>query len=163
MNVKARVILTILLIFEGEVYAQILEHLNLEHPGLTMTACDLMTVSYSGARRGKSVKPCSIYTNMHLFLLVFGGGTISFQSFNYLLDTKDKVKFRSLMARMSCLVTIADLKSDTEFIQLLDLVKDIKISQKYVTIFIKTLNSTVLKNRTINFNVIFKHKDKGKF
>ena len=55
MGVKIGVILTLLLILEIEnrVYAQMSEHLNLQQQNLPTEACDSMTVSYSGASRGK--------------------------------------------------------------------------------------------------------------
>ena len=149
MNVKGTFILTTLLILNYMVHAQVLGHLNLQQH-LTMEGCDLMTVAYPEAN-----------TNTHS--LVFKGGIISFQGFNHLLDVKDEVKFRFLMARMSCLVIIARLKCDTEILQLMDRVKEIKISKKYLTIFIENLDTTILPNMTINFNVIFNHGKQGEF
>ena len=164
MGVKIGVILTLLLILEIEnrVYAQMSEHLNLQQQNLPTEACDSMTVSYSGASRGKR----EFKLVAHIFitivhLLVLGGGTIILQSFKKLLEVTNGGKFRSLMARMSCLVTIAVMENDAEMSQLIDIVNEIRVSKKYLIIFTDTLDTTLLLKRTINLNVIINQRHKG--
>ena len=58
-------------------------------------------------------------------------------------------------------MTIAVMKNDAEISQLINFVNEIRVSEKYLIIYIDTLNTVVLQNRTINFNVIINHKDTG--
>ena len=66
-----------------------------------------------------------------------------------------------MMARMSCLITMAQMYNDTEVSQLIDIVNEYKISKKYLIIFMETLNATLLREKTINFNVIVYHNEPG--
>ena len=65
MDVKVRVILSLLLILEDKVNAQTLEHLNFQLQNLPMEACDSMTVSYSGAGRGKRVSKNIVLSSLY--------------------------------------------------------------------------------------------------
>ena len=85
------------------------------------------------------------------------------QSFQNLYEVKNDGKFRSLIARMSCLVTVAVMQNYAEISQLIDIVNEIRVSKKYLIIFTDTLDATLMQKRTINFNVIINHRHKGVF
>ena len=91
----------------------------------------------------------------------FGRGTIKFQSVQNLLQEKDDEKFRSLTARMSCLMTIAEMRRESEVSKLIDIINELKMAQKYLIVFVDTLNITLLHKQTINFNVIINHRKSG--
>ena len=83
------------------------------------------------------------------------------QSFQNLYEVTKYGKFRSLMARMSCLVTIAVMRNDAEMSQLIDIVNEIRVYKKYLIIFADTWNTTLMQKRTINFNVNINHRGRG--
>ena len=91
----------------------------------------------------------------------FSGGTIKFQSLGELLEVKESQKFKSMTARMSCLVTMTQLNNDLEASQLVDVVNEFKISKKHLIIFVKKLNTTLLRKKAITFNVIIHHNGPG--
>ena len=69
--------------------------------------------------------------------------------------------FKSMTARMLCLVTMTKLNKDLEVSQLIDVVNEFRISKKYLIIFIKNLNTTLLRQKAITFNVIIHHNGAG--
>ena len=91
----------------------------------------------------------------------FSGGTIKFHSLGELLEVKESQKLKSMTARMSCLVTMTQLNNDLEASQLIDVVNEFKISKKHLIIFVKKLNTTLLRKKAITFNVIIHHNGPG--
>ena len=91
----------------------------------------------------------------------FGRGTIKFQNLGELLEVKGSQKFKFMTARMSCLVTMTQLNNDLEVSQLIDVLKELKISKKHLIIFVKNLNVTLLRKKAITFNVIIHHNGSG--
>ena len=49
-----------------------------------------------------------------------------------MLQEKDDEKFRSLTARMSCLMTIAEMRRESEVSKLIDIINELKMAQKYL-------------------------------
>ena len=67
-----------------------------------------------------------------------------------------------MTTRMLCLTITAQMRNDLEVSQLIDIVNELKIVKKYLIIFAETtLNTTLSKKRTIDFNVIINQKEKG--
>ena len=91
----------------------------------------------------------------------FGRGYIHFQSLGKLLEVKESEKFKSMTARISCLISMARMNSELEVSQLIDVVNGLKISKKYLITYMENLNATSLTKKAINFNVIVNHKGPG--
>ena len=91
----------------------------------------------------------------------FGRGTAKFQNLGELLEVHGSDKFNSMMARIQCLKTMAQLNDAWEVSQLIDVVNELKISKKHLIIFMETLNVTLLRQKAINFNVIIHHTGSG--
>ena len=91
----------------------------------------------------------------------FGRGTIKFKNLGKLLEVKESKKFMSMTAKMSCLVTMTRMNNDLEVSLLIDVMNDLKISKKHLIISLETLNATLLKKKTITFDVIIHHKESG--
>ena len=91
----------------------------------------------------------------------FGRGTAKFQNFGKLLEVKESDKFKHMMQKMSCLLTVARMNDNLEVSQLIDVVNEFKISKKYLVIFAETTNITLLQKKTITFNVIIHHNESG--
>ena len=91
----------------------------------------------------------------------FGRGTVKFQNLGELLKIKVSEKFKSMTARMSCLMTMTRMNNDLEVSQLIDVVNELKVSKKYLIIFVETLNTTLLRKKAIPFNVIIHHNESG--
>ena len=62
---------------------------------------------------------------------------------------------------MSCLRTMARINNDLEVSQLIDVMNALKISDKNLVIFVGTLSTTLLREKTINFNVIIHQNESG--
>ena len=91
----------------------------------------------------------------------FGRGSINFQNVQKLLEAGEGEIFRSMSARISCLMTIARTNNDLEASQLIDTVNGFMIAEKYLVIFTEELNNTLLRRKTINFNVVINHRNSG--
>ena len=63
---------------------------------------------------------------------------------------------------IKCLTTTANVKSDAEATKLIDLLNEIRIAEKYLTIRATKLNMTSLQKNAINFNVILQDLKPGK-
>ena len=62
---------------------------------------------------------------------------------------------------IKCLMAMAHVNSDAEATKLIDLLSEIRIAKKYLTIVASKLNMTSLQKKTINFNVILRHIKPG--
>ena len=91
----------------------------------------------------------------------FGRGSVNIQNLGKLLKIRESEKFKSMTARMPCLITIARMNSESEVSQLIDVVNGLKISKKYLITYMETLNATLLNKKAINFNVNIHHNDRG--
>ena len=78
----------------------------------------------------------------------FERGTIRFDHIGKLLKVKESAEFRSMTARMSCLMTIVGKHNDSEVSQLIDIVNDLWIEKKYLVVLVETFNSTFLRKKT---------------
>lgn len=62
---------------------------------------------------------------------------------------------------MSCLTTVTEMSNELEVSKLMDIMHDLKIAQKYLIVFMDTLNITTLHETMINFNVMINHRGTG--
>ena len=69
--------------------------------------------------------------------------------------------FKSLVKRMSCLTTITYTTNEVQVSEMIEVMNELQLPQKYLIIFMETLNITKLSGRMINFNVMINHKGKG--
>ena len=67
----------------------------------------------------------------------------------------------NILASISCLMIRADVTTDTEVSQVIDIVTRLRIVKKHLIITTPKLNDTFLKNKTINFNVVIYQKGAG--
>ena len=158
MDVEVRKILILIIILNSATFVQLLEH-NIQKESLPSEGCDIILVSHPGIDKGIKI----IYLRHFKNYLSpdLGRGAIKFQSFQNLLEVEDSKKFRSVTSRMSCLMTVAEMSNELEVSKMIEIIHELKIAQKYLIIFIDTLNTTVLHERTINFNVMINHGETG--
>ena len=160
MDVKIRAIVLLLSMLVVLVLVQTMEAYRVDHQNLLQEeACDSMLVSYAGPIKGKTIFLEHKFLNTPLS--EFGRSTIKFQNLGKLLNVKESNIFKSMSARVSCLMTMARINSDLEVSQLIDVVKELKISKKYLIIFKESLNATLLRKKAITFNVIIHHNESG--
>ena len=91
----------------------------------------------------------------------FGRGTIKFESFQDLVQVENGKNLKSIATGMSCLMTIADISNEFEMFQMIDMIRELKITKKYLVILINTIDTNILGNITINFNVMIDHRKTG--
>ena len=88
-------------------------------------------------------------------------GTIRFSSVSHLVAIEDDLRIMSIWTSVSCLITIANVKSDAEASRLIDFLTKLRVAQKHLTIVNPTSVVGYLHNKTINFNVKVKHPGPG--
>ena len=71
------------------------------------------------------------------------------------------MRLLNILASISCLMIRADVTTDTEVSQVIDIVTRLRIDKKHLTISTPELNVANLQNKTINFNVVIYHKGTG--
>ena len=84
-----------------------------------------------------------------------------FRSVAHLLRVKNDTRLLNILESISCLVIRAYLSTDNEVSQLIDMVTEVRVAMKYVVVSIPDLSVASLENKTINFNMILYHKEKG--
>ena len=158
MDFEVGKIMILIIILNGGTFVQLLEH-NIQNESLPSEGCHITLVSHRGINKGTKIIYLRHFNNY--VSLDLGRGAIKFQSFQNLLQAGDSKKFRSMTLRMSCLMTVAEISNELEVSKMIEIIHELKIAQKYLIIFIDTLNTTLLHERTINFNVMINHGKTG--
>ena len=96
-----------------------------------------------------------------------GRSSLSFEDVNQLLEVKDSGGFMSMMASISCLMTIAICDSTVEVSRLIDFVRDLRlvgyrVAKTQLLVMVPYLDHSLLQNRTINFNVMIMEHGAGR-
>ena len=86
---------------------------------------------------------------------------IRFKAAKELLEFKDHRKMSSIFSTISCLVALVETDQDHEVTSLIDMVNEIKVERRYLLLTVSTLNTAILKNKTITYNVGIHQKDIG--
>ena len=64
---------------------------------------------------------------------------------------------------MSCLAAVVDVNNELEVSKLIDIMHELQINHKYLTVIMDTLNTSLLHEKSINFNVIINHRGEGNY
>ena len=95
--------------------------------------------------------------------MIFKGRSIlTFHNVLALSRASETPNFISLIASTSCLVTIVETSSENDIMTLFDIMKKIRLIEKYLFIETTVLNYNLLQNKTINYKVFINHLWKGK-
>lgn len=141
-------------------HAEVLENFNLQRIILPAKECNLISASQLTIDKGMN-----LISNRHdkkpLTCLDLGRGTIRFRSFQKLKNVAYGEIFRSQARSMYCLTTITQTTNELQISEMIDIMSELHIPQRYLIIFVDTLNTTKLSKITINFNVMINHKGKG--
>ena len=87
---------------------------------------------------------------------------LRFKSIANLMRVENTIRLVTITNSIKCLTTTANVKSDAEATNLIDLLNEIRIAEKYLTIRATKLNMTSLQKNAINFNVILHDLKPGK-
>ena len=88
--------------------------------------------------------------------------SLRFRSLANLLVIKDDRRLMNIFSSISCLMTKANVSSNTEVSNVIDFVSALRVSKKHLTLFTSKLNDTSLQKKAINFNVVIYHKEMSK-
>ena len=77
------------------------------------------------------------------------------------MRVENTIRLVTITNSIKCLMTTANVNSDAEASILIDLLNEIRMTNKYLTIRALKLNMTLLQKKAINFNVILHHKKPG--
>ena len=89
------------------------------------------------------------------------GIVMRFNNIANLQRVENAISLETITNSITCLMAMAHVNSDAEATKLIDLLSEIRIAKKYLTIVIPKLNMTFLQKKTINFNVILRHSKPG--
>ena len=78
-----------------------------------------------------------------------------------LLGIKNDKAFIRVLSSSTCLSTIALSTKLEDVSNLVDFISNIKVKNKYLMVQTPTLNTTLLKSKKINFNVMINEVDSG--
>ena len=81
---------------------------------------------------------------------------------NELLKLRRDPLLLSLINSISCMVAIGEPATVNEVLELINMVNEFPVAKKYLLLVAPTFEPTVLKNLTINFQVIFNYSETGK-
>ena len=84
-----------------------------------------------------------------------------FENAEELLRVKESPLFSSITSSSSCLITVVE-SGDGNVLQLLGLVNELNVAKKFLILIVTSLNTSLLRNVTINYNVILDNRGKGK-
>ena len=84
-----------------------------------------------------------------------------FDSFQNMMNVAYGDTFRSVIQKMSCMMTITQVTNEMQISEMIDVMNELHVAQKYLVILIDTFNTAMVIKRTINFNVMIYHKGEG--
>ena len=84
-----------------------------------------------------------------------------FGSVGKLLEIEDDKSLATVMTSSSCLSVIAQSTKVEAISNLVDLVSNIRVKNKYLMVQTPPLNTTLLQSKKINFNVMVNEVDSG--
>ena len=90
-----------------------------------------------------------------------GRSILTFHDITTLLRASDDPLFVSVMKTVSCLVMIAETSHSEDIAQLLDMMTTIRVPSKYLMINTSVLDISILRNKTINYEVCINSVGKG--
>ena len=88
-------------------------------------------------------------------------GTVKFDSFQNMKNVANGEIFRSLIRRMSCLMTITQMRNEMQTSEMIDVMNGLHVPQKYLVILVDTFNTSMVTKRTFNFNMMIYHRGEG--
>ena len=78
------------------------------------------------------------------------------------LGIKDDQRLLSIVSSTSCLAITAEINGIGEVSKLIDFISGLNVKEKHLLIQMSFgLESEVLKNKSINFNVVIRHSSSG--
>ena len=97
------------------------------------------------------------------------GSRMIFEDVTQLLSIKNDKRFMSIVASRTCLTTRVLTDSVENISQIVDFLQDLKpvnytanVAKPFLIVMTSTLNPALLKNKTINFNVVILHYGEGR-
>ena len=83
---------------------------------------------------------------------------MKFDSYQNMKNVANGEIFRSLITRMSCVMIITQMRNEMQISEMIDVMSELHVAQKYLVILIDTFNTAMVTKRTINFNVMIYHR-----
>ena len=82
-----------------------------------------------------------------------GTSTLRFSNAEELLKVKSNPQFQVISTTVACLNIVVEADGD-EVSQLIDVVNELKVERKYLLLIVSALDLSLMRNKTINFNVM---------
>ena len=84
-----------------------------------------------------------------------------FENVEGLLKSRDSPLFSSVLFSSSCIVTIIKTNGNDGVLDVIHMVNDFRADRKHLLLLVPTLNETMFKNITNNYDVTIEHRDEG--
>ena len=86
---------------------------------------------------------------------------MKFDSFQKMKNVAYGEIFKSSLRRMSCLMTITQLRNEMQISEMIDVMNELQVPKKYLLILVDTFNTSMVTKRTINFDMMIYNRRKG--
>ena len=86
---------------------------------------------------------------------------MKFDSFQKMKNVAYGEILKSSLRRMTCLMTIMQMTNEMQISEMIDVMNELHVAQKYLVILIDTFNTAMVIKSTINFNVMIYHRGEG--
>ena len=147
--------------------ASILRHCSVKSESTSMTGksqnlCMSLVISLLPIDQGNASVLFKLSKTLVLTFLSEGArSTMRFSSVSHLVAIEDDLRIMSIWTSVSCLITMAKVKSNAEASRLIDFLTKLRMAQKHLTIVKPSSDIRYLQNKTINFNVMVNHLGPG--
>ena len=89
-----------------------------------------------------------------------GRSTLRYKDANELLKVKSNPQFSVILTTVTCLNVVVEANGDDVSL-LIDMVNDLKVGKKHLLMIVQALDLSVMKNKTINYNVMIYDRSSG--
>ena len=86
---------------------------------------------------------------------------MKFDSFQKMKNVAYGEIFKSSLRKMSCLMTITQMRNETQISEMIDVMNELQVPKKYLVILVDTFNTSMVTKRTIIFNMMIYNRREG--
>ena len=125
--------------------------------------CTYLLATESSPYQGKLLtQPPFLSGNWHLHQpSEIGTPFLRSQNAKELIEQRGNPLFSSVVASVSCLVTIVETHDKEDMLKLIEMVDDFSVAKKYLVLIAPTFGGAQLQNLTISFQTMILHRETG--
>ena len=118
----------------------------------------VISEQFSSEQPGEGKQQLEMLTIMYFLRLDLGYGVLQFSDAKHFLNMKDREIFIRIVSSTSCLFIFADAFSNTDVLELIGSMNDLKVREKHLDIKLSSeFDANIFENASISFDVMFQH------